>query len=449
MIRTLQAVRGMNDILPDEAEIWENFEDVIRDWLKSYGYRPIRLPIVEPEPLFRRAIGAVTDIVEKEMYAFEDALNGERLALRPEGTAGCVRAAIQHSLVATNGPQRLYYQGPMFRHERPQKGRYRQFHQIGVEALGFSGPDIDAELIIMGARLWEQFGLADLKLELNSLGSAEERASHRTALVAYLESNQDKLDEDAQRRLQSNPLRILDSKNPDMQEIIEAAPKLADYLGEESRAHFETVQTLLLDAGIAFRMNHRLVRGLDYYNRTVFEWVSDRLGAQGTVCAGGRYDGLVEQLGGKPMPAAGFAIGSERLITLWRESGEVEYSVERSTPDVYVTHYGEHSQRLAFRAAETLRDIGFDVLLHCGSGNFKSQMKKADASGAALALVIGEDEAAADEVAIKPLRSDSKQHRVSFQALPEAVASIIYGTETHQDQDLLGGNGQGAGNGSI
>jgi histidyl-tRNA synthetase len=449
MIQTLQAVRGMNDILPDEAEIWESFEDIVRDWLKSYGYRPIRLPILEPEPLFHRAIGQVTDIVEKEMYAFEDALNGERLALRPEGTAGCVRAAIQHSLVAADGPQRLYYQGPMFRHERPQKGRYRQFHQIGAEALGFAGPDIDAELIIMSARLWEQFGFTDLKLELNSLGSTEERTKHRAALVAYLESNRDKLDEDAQRRLHSNPLRTLDSKNPAMQEIAEAAPKLIDYLGEKSRAHFETVQALLADVGIAFQINHRLVRGLDYYNLTVFEWVSDRLGAQGTVCAGGRYDGLVEQLGGKPTPAAGFAMGVERLLMLWQESGEVEYAVERSIPDVYVTHRGERTQQLAFRSAEALRDIGFNVLLHCGGGSFKSQMKKADASGAALALVIGENEAAADEVGIKPLRGGNEQHRVSFQALPEAVANALYGTETHQDHEPRGGNGQGAKNGSV
>ena len=450
MIQTLQAVRGMNDILPDEAEIWENFEDIVRDWLKGYGYRPIRMPIVEPEPLFHRAIGEVTDIVEKEMYAFEDALNGERLALRPEGTAGCVRAVIQHSLVASNGPQRLYYQGPMFRHERPQKGRYRQFHQIGVEALGFAGPDIDAELIIMGARLWGQLGLTGIKLELNSLGSTEERASHRAALIAYLESNRDKLDEDAQRRLYSNPLRILDSKNPDMQGIVEAAPKLADYLGEESRAHFEAVQILLVEAGITFQINHRLVRGLDYYNRTVFEWVSDQLGAQGTVCAGGRYDGLVEQLGGKPMPAAGFAMGSERLLALWRESGEVEYVVERPIPDVYVVHQGDDAQRLAFRAAEILRDIGFDVLLHCGGGSFKSQMKKANTSGALLALVIGEDEAAASEVGIKPLRGGGEQYRVPFLALTDAVAGAIYGTEiSQQDQEPRGGNEQGVEDGSI
>ena len=449
MIKTLQAVRGMNDILPDEAEIWENFEDIVRDWLKCYGYRPIRMPIVEPEPLFHRAIGEVTDIVEKEMYAFEDALNGERLALRPEGTAGCVRAAIQHNLVASGGAQRLYYLGPMFRHERPQKERYRQFHQIGVEALGFAGPDIDAELIIMCARLWGQLGLADVQLELNSLGSAEERANHRASLIAYFESNRDKLDEDAGRRLYFNPLRILDTKNPAMQEIVEAAPKLADCLGEESRTHFEAVQRLLHEAGIVFRVNHRLVRGLDYYNRTVFEWVSDKLGAQGTVCAGGRFDGLVGQLGGKPMPAAGFAMGMERLIALWRESGEAEYAVERPIPDVYVVHQGERAQRMAFCAAETLRDVGFDVLLHCGGGSFKSQMRKADASGASLALVVGEDEAAAGEVGIKQLRGDDEQRRVPFQSLAEAVANTMYGAETPQDHSFLGGSGQGVEHGSI
>lgn len=426
MSQTLQAVRGMNDILPDEAETWEHFEDIVRDWLKSYGYRPIRMPIVEPTPLFKRAIGEVTDIVEKEMYSFEDALNGELLTLRPEGTASCVRAAIQHNLVAGQGPQRLYYHGPMFRHERPQKGRYRQFHQIGVEALGFSGPDIDAEHIIMCARLWDDLGLQDVRLELNSLGSAEERGQHRAALIAYLEQYQDRLDEDGKRRLYTNPLRILDTKNPDLQAIVEAAPRLADYLGDESRAHFEAVQVLLKDAGIPFNINHRLVRGLDYYNRTVFEWVTTRLGAQGTVCAGGRYDGLVAQLGGKPQPAAGFAMGVERLLALWLESGG---EVERAVPDAYVVHLGDAAQRLAFRAAEALRGHGFAAVLHCGGGSFKSQMKKADGSGAAVALVIGEDEAAAGEVGIKPLRGPGGQQRVSLEALPEAVGALLYADE--------------------
>lgn len=434
MRQTLQAVRGMNDILPDEAEIWENFEDIVRDWLRGYGYRPIRVPILEPTPLFRRAIGEVTDIVEKEMYSFEDALNGENLTLRPEGTAGCVRAAIQHKLVNAGGPQRLCYQGPMFRHERPQKGRYRQFHQIGVEALGFAGPDIDAELIIMGSRLWERLGLADVRLELNTLGSAEERAGHRAALIAYFEERRDELDEDGQRRLHANPLRILDTKNPAMQDIVEAAPKLIDHLGDASRAHFEAVREMLRDAGIACRINHRLVRGLDYYNRTVFEWVTDCLGAQGTVCAGGRYDSLMEQLGGKATPAAGFAMGVERLLDLWREGGEAEYAIARPVPDVYVVHQGDAAQRLAFRAAEALREVGLDVLLHCGGGTFKSQMKKADASGAQIALVIGDDEAAALEIGIKPLRSGDAQWRVPFAELAEAALDALHGGGEDHEQ---------------
>ncbi|MBR0568632.1 histidine--tRNA ligase [Azoarcus sp. L1K30] len=432
MSQTLQAVRGMNDILPDDAEIWEHFEDIVRDWLRSYGYRPIRMPIVEPTPLFKRAIGEVTDIVEKEMYSFEDALNGEHLTLRPEGTASCVRAAIQHNLVAAGGPQRLYYQGPMFRHERPQKGRYRQFHQIGVEALGFAGPDIDAEHIIMCARLWDDLGLEDVRLELNSLGSAEERALHRAALIAYLEQHQARLDEDGKRRLYTNPLRILDTKNPDLQDVVEAAPKLADYLGDESQAHFNAVQTLLKDAGIPFRINHRLVRGLDYYNRTVFEWVTTRLGAQGTVCAGGRYDGLVSQLGGKPQPAAGFAMGVERLLALWRESGG---EAERPVPDVYVVHMGDTARRLAFRAAEALRGHGFMAVLHCGGGSFKSQMKKADGSGAAVAVVIGEDEALAGEVGVKPLRGPGLQQRVAVDLVSETVAQLVFNENGEEGAD--------------
>ncbi|MFN3987941.1 MAG: histidine--tRNA ligase [Rhodocyclaceae bacterium] len=422
MSQTLQAVRGMNDILPEDAEAWEHFEDIVRDWLRAYGYRPMRMPIVEPTALFKRAIGEVTDIVEKEMYSFEDALNGEQLTLRPEGTASCVRAAIQHKMLAT-GPQRLYYQGPMFRHERPQKGRYRQFHQIGVEALGYAGPDIDAEHILMCARLWDDLGLEDVALEVNSLGASEERARHRAALVTYLEAHVDRLDEDGKRRLHTNPLRILDTKNPDLQDLVDAAPKLLDYLGDESLAHFEGVKLILKDAGIPFRVNHRLVRGLDYYNRTVFEWVTTRLGAQGTVCAGGRYDGLIEQLGGKSAPAAGFAMGVERLLALWRESGGVAEAVQ---PDVYVVHVGEQAQRLAFRAAETLRAHGFAVLTHCGGGSFKSQMKKADASGAALAVVIGDDEAAAGEVGLKPLRGPGGQQRLTIAALAEAAAECLF-----------------------
>lgn len=425
MSKTLQAVRGMNDILPDDAEVWEQFEDIVRDWLRSYGYRPIRMPIVEPTPLFKRAIGEVTDIVEKEMYSFEDALNGEHLTLRPEGTASCVRAAIQHNLLF-GSPRRLYYHGPMFRHERPQKGRYRQFHQVGVEALGFDGPDIDAEHILMCARLWDDLGLEDVKLEINSLGSSEERAAHRAALIAYLEAHKDSLDEDGQRRLYTNPLRILDTKNPDLQVIVEAAPKLADFLGEESIKHFDGVQAILKDAGLPYRINHRLVRGLDYYNRTVFEWVTTRLGAQGTICAGGRYDGLVAQLGGKPAPAAGFAMGVERLLALWQESGG---QAERIVPDVYLVHAGEAAQRAAFRVAEGLRGTGFAVTLHCGGGSFKSQMKRADASGAPFAVVIGDDEAAAGEVSLKPLRDGGEQIRVPMDVLPETLADRLIESE--------------------
>ncbi|MBN9694700.1 MAG: histidine--tRNA ligase [Zoogloea sp.] len=425
MSKTLQAVRGMNDILPDDAEVWEQFEDIVRNWLHSYGYRPIRMPIVEPTPLFKRAIGEVTDIVEKEMYSFEDALNGEHLTLRPEGTASCVRAAIQHNLLFGQ-PRRLYYHGPMFRHERPQKGRYRQFHQVGVEALGFEGPDVDAEHILMCARLWDDLGLEDVKLEINSLGSSEERAAHRAALITYLEQHQDRLDEDGKRRLYTNPLRILDTKNPDLQGIVEAAPKLADFLGEESLRHFDGVQTLLKDAGLPYRINHRLVRGLDYYNRTVFEWVTTRLGAQGTICAGGRYDGLVAQLGGKPAPAAGFAMGVERLLSLWQECGG---EAERVVPDVYVVHAGEAAQRAAFRVAEALRGTGFSVTLHCGGGGFKSQMKRADASGAPFAVVIGDDEAAAGEVSLKPLRDGSEQIRVPMDVLPETLADRLLESE--------------------
>ena len=429
MSRALQAVRGMNDILPEDAEVWEQFEDLVRDWLRSYGYRPIRMPIVEPTPLFKRAIGEVTDIVEKEMYSFVDALNGEHLTLRPEGTASCVRAAIQHKMLSV-GPQRLYYHGPMFRHERPQKGRYRQFHQIGVEALGFEGPDIDAELILMCARLWDDLGLEDVQLELNSLGSSEERAAHRQALIAYFERHTDALDDDARRRLHSNPLRILDTKNPAMQDVVEAAPKLGDYLGDESLRHFEGVRAILAEAGLPCRINHRLVRGLDYYNRTVFEWVTTRLGAQGTVCAGGRYDGLVEMLGGKPAPAAGFAMGVERLLALWREGGAETVS---PAPDVYVVHVGEMAGRLAFRAAENLRGTGFAVITHCGGGSFKSQMKKADASGAALAVIIGEDEAQVGEVGLKPLRGAGIQQRIALERLAEAVADTLFADKEEAD----------------
>ena len=421
MSKALQSVRGMNDILPDEAELWDRFEDVVRGLLRSYGYRPIRLPIVEPTPLFKRAIGEVTDIVEKEMYSFEDALNGEQLTLRPEGTAGCVRAAIQHSLAA-QVPTKLFYMGPMFRHERPQKGRYRQFHQVGVEALGFAGPDVDAELILVGARLWDDLGLTGIRLQINSLGQSDERAAHRADLIAYLEQHAELLDEEAKRRLHTNPLRILDSKNPAMQAMIADAPRLIDYLGAESLAHFEGVQRILRDAAIPFEINPRLVRGLDYYNLTVFEWVTDQLGAQGTVCAGGRYDGLVGQLGGKATPAAGFAMGVERLLALLVDQGGAP---ELASPDVYLVHQGVEAQRVAFQAAETLRSGGFDVLMHLGGGSFKSQMKKADASGATYAVIVGDEEATAGEVALKKLRSDDgqklEQERVKLDALLDTI----------------------------
>jgi len=421
MSQNIQSVRGMNDILPGEAEFWELFEETVRSWLKSYGYRPIRLPIVEPTPLFKRAIGEVTDIVEKEMYSFVDSLNGEPLTLRPEGTAGCVRAVIQHNLAAQQ-PQRLFYMGQMYRHERPQKGRYRQFHQVGVEAFGFSGPDIDAEQILMGARLWDDLGLDGIKLQLNTLGQPDERARHRAELITYFEEHAELLDEDARRRLHSNPLRILDSKNPAMQEMILGAPKLIDHLGAESLAHFAGVQQVLRDAGQPFEINPRLVRGLDYYNLTVFEWVTDRLGAQGTVCAGGRYDGLVQQLGGKPAPACGFAMGVERLIALIRESGGEPAA---SGIDVYLVHQGEAASRLAPRVAEGLRDQGIDVLFHCGGGSFKSQMKKADASGATFAVIIGDDEASAGEVTLKPLREEGQQKRIGVDLIADEIMNSL------------------------
>lgn len=429
MNQTLQAVRGMNDILPADAELWEQFEETVRDWLRAYGYRPIRMPMVEPTPLFARAIGEVTDIVEKEMYSFEDALNGESLTLRPEGTASCVRAVLQHNLLY-EGPKRLWYMGPMFRHERPQKGRYRQFHQVGVEALGFPGPDIDAEQIAMCARLWDDLGLTGIRLEINSLGQSEERARHRTDLLAYLEQRQDMLDDDARRRLHSNPLRILDTKNPALQGLVEDAPKLIDYLGAESQGHFDGVQQLLRDAAIPFRINPRLVRGLDYYNLTVFEWVTDQLGAQGTVCAGGRYDGLVAQLGGRPAPACGFAMGIERLLALWQDQGHQHESV---VPDAYLVHQGEAAGRFAFRVAEALRSAGFAIQLHCGAGSFKSQMKKADNSGAPLALIIGDDEASANTVGVKQLRGGFEQApaqvSVSFDELADHLGTILFPME--------------------
>ncbi|MSQ19519.1 MAG: histidine--tRNA ligase [Betaproteobacteria bacterium] len=421
MTQKLQAVRGMNDILPDAAEQWLAFEETIRTWLHRYGYRNIRMPLLEHTSLFRRAIGEVTDIVEKEMYSFVDDLNGEHLTLRPEGTASTVRAAMEHNLLY-DAPRRLWYIGPMFRHERPQKGRYRQFHQVGVEALGYAGPDMDAELLVMCARLWRDLGLSDIKLRLNSLGSLPERMAHREALVAYLRERRDELDGDGTRRLETNPLRVLDSKNPAMQSVIDGAPRLLDFLGDVSLAHFDAVKRTLDDAGIAYSIDPRLVRGLDYYNLTVFEWVTDRLGAQGTVCGGGRYDGLFEQIGGKPAPAAGFAMGIERLLDLIEQAGRV---AKHPGPDVYIVHQGDAAQKLAFSVAEQLRDAAIATTLHCGGGSFKSQMKKADSSRAAVAVIIGEDEVAAGEVTVKPLRLDTPQQRVPRAALASSVGAVI------------------------
>ena len=416
---TLRAVRGMNDILPADIGLWQHFETVVRDWLASYGYQEIRTPILEHTGLFKRAIGEVTDIVEKEMYTFVDELNGESLTLRPEGTASGVRAAIEHNLLFDGG-KRLWYQGPMFRHERPQKGRYRQFHQVGIEALGFAGPDLDIEHLLMTARLWKTLGLADfVTLEINTLGGAESRARHRQKLIAYFEARADQLDEDAKRRLHSNPLRILDTKNPAMQALVEAAPKLIDELDEAAVAHFEAVKAGLDAAGVAYRVNPRLVRGLDYYNYTVFEWVTDKLGAQGTVCAGGRYDGLVAQLGGKPAPACGYAMGIERLLALMAESGQ---NPPGTAADAYVVNVGEAASRFAMIAAETLRDAGLKVVLHGGGGSFKSQMKKADASGARYAVIIGDDEAAAGEASVKPLRGEGEQKRVKLAELAGLIS---------------------------
>ncbi len=404
MALNIQAVRGMNDILPDATPRWARFEATAREIFAQYGYREIRMPIVEPTALFVRGVGEHTDIVEKEMYSFVDSLNGESLSLRPEGTAGCVRAVLEHNLLYP-GPQRLWYSGPMFRHERPQKGRYRQFHQFGLEAFGYTGPDIDAEQIILCARLWRSLGIAMPTLHLNSLGSATERAAHRLELIRYLEAHQANLDDDARRRLHTNPLRVLDSKNPALQDVIAAAPRLLDFLGETSRVHFDGLKSALDQAGISYQVNPRLVRGLDYYNLTVFEWVSDRLGAQGTICGGGRYDGLLEIFGGKPAPACGFGLGVERVVLLMEESGIVAPDV----PDIYLVFAGEAAATFAPHVAEQLRDAHWQVMLHAGGGGFKAQMKKADASGAPYALLIGDDEASAGTVTVKSLRGGGQE----------------------------------------
>ena len=427
------AIKGMNDILPADAPLWELFENTTETILKSYGYQKIVTPIVEETRLFSRAIGAVTDIVEKEMYSFEDSMNGDQLTLRPEGTASVVRAVLEHNLVY-DGPRRLWYKGPMFRHERPQRGRYRQFFQFGAEAVGFSGPDIDAELIMMCRRLWDDLGIQNVRLELNSIGNAEERARHRLDLIAYLEKHEDILDAEAKRRLHSNPLRILDTKNPAMQEMVNGAPRLLDYLGEESLAHFNGVKNILDRAAVQYTVNPRLVRGLDYYNRTVFEWVTDELGSQGTICAGGRYDPLIETFGGKATPAVGFAMGMERIIELMKAMGE---PAQPNTCDVYMVHQGDEARMQAFILAERIRDAGLDVVLHCatpaGAGSFKSQMKKADGSGAAFAVIIGEDEVAKEVAAVKSMRGEANEQQQTSVPFLEVVDYLV-------DQIISGGS---------
>ena len=405
----IKAIRGMNDILPGQTQIWRYLEDQVKATLDSFGYQEIRMPIVEQTNLFKRSIGEVTDIVEKEMYTFDDR-NGDSLTLRPEGTASCVRACEENALIANAAQQRLWYMGPMFRHERPQKGRYRQFHQIGVETFGMTGPDIDAETIVMTHQLWQRLGIRDkVSLQLNTLGSAEDRAKYKADLVAYLSERKDQLDEDSARRLDSNPLRILDSKNEQTQALLNDAPDFHDYLGEESREHFAELRALLDATGVEYEINPRLVRGLDYYGKTVFEWVTTELGSQGTVCAGGRYDGLVEQLGGKPTPAVGFAMGIERLI-LMLEALDVIPEEVKTHLDVYLVAVGNVTAD-AMKLAAQLREENPDLRLqmHCGGGNFKKQMKKADKSGARFALLLGEDEAQAGNVALKSLKGEFEQ----------------------------------------
>ncbi len=420
-----QSIKGFYDILPEATPLWFKLEDAARRVLAQYGYKNIRMPLVEPTELYVRSVGEHTDIVEKEMYAWEDALNGDKLALRPEGTAGCVRAVVEHNLTY-NGPQRLWYSGPMFRHENVQKGRQRQFHQIGVEAFGFDTPEVDAEQIVLLARLWRELGINDVELQINSIGDAHERAEYRQTLIAYFEQHADLLDEDAKRRLHTNPLRILDTKNPRMQAMCEAAPKLLDCLGDETRAHFDGLCKRLTEAGVAFTINPRLVRGLDYYNRTVFEWVTTKLGAQGTIAGGGRYDTLVERLGGSATPACGFGIGLERVFLLMQEYGVTA----ADAPDVYLVNVGELAESAAFVIAEQLRNAGVEVVLHAGGGSFKSQMKKADRSQARYALILGDDEVNNQQVTLKPMQaevsaqSDSKPEQVRC-SIEEAIRIIL------------------------
>ena len=406
----LHAVKGMNDLLPPASAQWEWLEDKVRDLMQRFAYRNLRTPIVEPTALFVRGLGEVTDIVEKEMYSFEDRLNGEHLTLRPEATAGVVRAVVEHNMLY-EGPKRLYYMGPMFRHERPQRGRYRQFHQVGAEALGFAGPEVDAELIVLAQSLWQELGLRDVRLELNSLGQPPERLAHRQALIAYLERHIDVLDEEAKRRLHTNPLRILDTKNPAMQAVAEGAPKLMDFLGEASLAHFNTLRALLDASGVTYTINPRLVRGMDYYNLTVFEFVTQSLGSQGTICGGGRYDYLIEQIGGKPAPAVGWALGVERVLELLKEQ---DLLPKAKHADVYAIVPDASAMPVVFEALHALRSEGVSVQMHAGAGeglgSMKSQFKKADASGAQFALIFGADELARQEVTWKSLR-DGQGHQ--------------------------------------
>lgn len=417
-VTKFQSIKGFYDILPESTPLWFKLEDTARRVLSQYGYKNIRMPLVEPTDLFVRSVGEHTDIVEKEMYAWEDALNGDKLTLRPEGTAGCVRAVVEHNLTY-NGPQRLWYSGAMFRHENVQKGRQRQFHQIGVEAFGFDTPEVDAEQIVLLARLWRELGIKDVALQINSIGDAQERLAYRNTLIAYFEQHADLLDEDAKRRLHTNPLRILDTKNPRMQAMCEAAPKLLDCLGEASRTHFESLCRLLDTAGVQYEINARLVRGLDYYNRTVFEWVTTKLGAQGTIAGGGRYDTLVERLGGESTPACGFGIGLERVFLLMQEYGVTA----NDAPEVYLVNVGEQAEKVAFSIAEQLRNADIQVVLHAGGGSFKSQMKKADRSQASYALILGDDEVANQQVTLKPLLAEIKMPQSSC-SIEEAIASI-------------------------
>ncbi|MBY8291153.1 histidine--tRNA ligase [Vibrio fluvialis] len=422
MAKTIQAIRGMNDCLPTQSPLWQKVEGIVKNVISAYGYNEVRMPIVEETNLFSRAVGEETDVVSKEMYTFEDR-NGDSLTLRPEGTAGCVRSCIQNSLI-NRDEQRLWYMGPMFRHERPQKGRYRQFHQCGVEVFGLNGPDVDAELIMMTARLWRELGIdKHVRLELNSIGSQEDRADYRTALVAFLEQHIDVLDEDCKRRMHTNPLRVLDTKNPDIQAILGDAPRLSEYLGEESKAHFAGLCELLDAAGIEYTVNERLVRGLDYYNRTVFEWMTESLGSQGTVCGGGRYDGLVEQLGGKATPAVGFAMGLERLVLMMETLGNTDV---RRNVDVYMVTAGEGTLTAGMKLVEELREQvpGLRVMTHFGGGNFKKQFRRADKVGAAVALVLGENEVAEKTVVLKDL-TGGEQETISQTEIAGKLAHLV------------------------